>query len=313
MNDDQKSEVEAAIATIRARFPGWEPTPSMLGFARAVGKNVRPVRDEALELGFEFLRAHCSFYQGTTDVGACSSPSMAEWQDFAARLGAINYEAARPARSDDEVVRVAKVISEHTFAIISPNDGSDCGEWEDMSETARNVYLNAARAAIAAMNPKPAEAEAVDCPRCGGCGEHDASGVNCMVCEGRGVVPATPATQKAVEVRVLPGANSHCFDLRLVIGGPGDASKVGDGGECIAFADEPWASRIAAALAHPPAADVAAMREAARNVIEACEKEFGNVIGEPDHHYPKGLQYLKCGHLNALHAALAALPEEPSA
>jgi hypothetical protein len=29
--------VEVAIAEVAERFPEWEPTPAMLGFARAVG------------------------------------------------------------------------------------------------------------------------------------------------------------------------------------------------------------------------------------------------------------------------------------
>lgn len=48
------------------------------------------------------------------------------------------------------VERVARAISEYTYALI--NDAGDCGEWEDMSETARKVYMKAARAARAAMN-----------------------------------------------------------------------------------------------------------------------------------------------------------------
>ncbi|MGH6746560.1 hypothetical protein [Novosphingobium sp.] len=43
-------------------------------------------------------------------------------------------------------------------------------------------------------------------------------------------------------VEVLEGANSHVFDLRLCIDG--------DEAQCIAFADDPWATRIAYALRH---------------------------------------------------------------
>ena len=71
-------------------------------------------------------------------------------------------------------------------------------------------------------------------------------------------LPHQPATDEGERVRVLDGANSHVFDKRLVIG-DGDAFQKGDGGECIAFADEPWASRIATALStrtsQPPAAE----------------------------------------------------------
>lgn len=69
----------------------------------------------------------------------------------------------------------------------------------------------------------------------------------------------SPASSTAGEVRVLPGANSHVFDMRLVIG-EGDAMERGDGGECIAFADEPWASRIAAALS-PSSGEPASVAE----------------------------------------------------
>lgn len=48
-------------------------------------------------------------------------------------------------------------------------------------------------------------------------------------------------------IRVLDGANSHCFDMRIVVG-DGDANERDSGAECIAFANEPWASRIADAL-----------------------------------------------------------------
>jgi hypothetical protein len=58
------------------------------------------------------------------------------------------------------VEAVAKAISKYTWALLSQHDAGDCGEWEEMSETARNVYLQASRAAIAAM-PAASEGEGV--------------------------------------------------------------------------------------------------------------------------------------------------------
>ena len=68
-------------------------------------------------------------------------------QDFARhRLAALS---ARPAVGEDVVERVARAISDYTFATI--HGSTDCNEWEDMTATDRFVYRNAARAAIAAM------------------------------------------------------------------------------------------------------------------------------------------------------------------
>lgn len=66
-----------------------------------------------------------------------------------APIAAMNPRNAEP--TGEEVERVARAISEHTFAIIDPTDGSDCQEWEEMSETARNTYIKAARAALSAI------------------------------------------------------------------------------------------------------------------------------------------------------------------
>lgn len=57
--------------------------------------------------------------------------------------------AARPAVGEDVVERVARAISDYTFATI--HGSTDCNEWEDMTATDRFVYRNAAHAAIAAM------------------------------------------------------------------------------------------------------------------------------------------------------------------
>jgi tryptophanase len=59
------------------------------------------------------------------------------------------YRAA--ATAADQIAAVAYAISQHTYALISATDAGDCGEWNEMSETARNVYCLAAKAAIAAM------------------------------------------------------------------------------------------------------------------------------------------------------------------
>ena len=37
-SDNPPSRVDAAILIASERFPHWEPSPTMLGFARAVGK-----------------------------------------------------------------------------------------------------------------------------------------------------------------------------------------------------------------------------------------------------------------------------------
>lgn len=62
------------------------------------------------------------------------------------RLAALS---ARPAVGEDVVERVARAISDYTFATI--HGSTDCNEWEDMTATDRFVYRNAAHAAIAAM------------------------------------------------------------------------------------------------------------------------------------------------------------------
>lgn len=86
-------------------------------------------------------------------------------------------------------------------------------------------------------------------------------------------VLATPArTDDAGVVRVLNGANSHCFDMRIIIG-DGDANEHRSDAECIAFANEPWASRIAAALspaqdATPDADRGEGLREALARLLE---------------------------------------------
>lgn len=53
----------------------------------------------------------------------------------------------------------------------------------------------------------------------------------------------TQHSQDGEGVEVLrDSANSHCFDDRIMVAG-----------ECIAFASEPWSSKIAASLAREPA------------------------------------------------------------
>lgn len=193
------------------------------------------------------------------------------------------------------------------------------GFWRGQKHTAKSIRRELHDLTRAAMNPKPAEADGdfETCPACSG--QFDGATFResnaCPECE----TPfATPATEKAVEVRVLPGANSHCFDLRLVIGGPGDASKVGDGGECIAFADEPWASRIAAALAHPPAASLDPATSAAGHIkalMGVSDVFFQKAKdGSADETWSRDIikaakQYLD----RNKRQALSALPEEPSA
>ncbi|WP_375187771.1 hypothetical protein [Sphingobium yanoikuyae] len=56
--------------------------------------------------------------------------------------------------------------------------------------------------------------------------------------------PKSRVAAETVGLRAVEGANSHVFDLRILIGDSDDEKA-----ECIAFANEPWAGRIIAALA----------------------------------------------------------------
>ena len=54
---------------------------------------------------------------------------------------------------DADVERVARSLSENLYAFGDENI-SDCGEWEDMSDGAREVYRIAARAALQALGER---------------------------------------------------------------------------------------------------------------------------------------------------------------
>jgi len=71
-------------------------------------------------------------------------------------------------------------------------------------------------------------------------------------------------SQNGEGVEVLrDSANSHCFDDRIMVAG-----------ECIAFASEPWSSKIAASLAREPAtADVG--REGYWKALEQAARDLG--------------------------------------
>jgi len=62
--------------------------------------------------------------------------------------------------------------------------------------------------------------------------------------------PQSRVAAEPVGLRAVEGANSHVFDLRILIGDSDDEKA-----ECIAFANEPWAGRIIAALATPSQPD----------------------------------------------------------
>lgn len=58
---------------------------------RAVERlSVAPASDrQILDVAFTFIREHCVFDSGTTDVAVCTAPSIRAWQDFAAKIGAL--------------------------------------------------------------------------------------------------------------------------------------------------------------------------------------------------------------------------------
>lgn len=147
-----------------------------------------------------------------------------------------------------------------------------------------DAWMAGARSiASAAMNPKPAEAEGdfETCPACSG--QFDGATFResnaCPECE----TPfATPATEKAVETDTV------AFVQEWMMSGDHEADQ--------------WHRDFAAAIdarTAPPAADVAAMREACAKVAEAAvtlEKPYAEMIVAA-----------------RIASAIRALPEEPSA
>lgn len=82
-------------------------------------------------------------------------PLQSPWQNAEAdAVAAWNIRYHKPAQpqqpSEDMVERVARAISEHTWAT-GPDDNSDCFTYVDMPEHTRDVYRRAALAAIAAI------------------------------------------------------------------------------------------------------------------------------------------------------------------
>lgn len=115
----------------------------------------------------------------------------------------------------------------------------------------------------------------------------------------------SPVAGGDLRVRALDGANSHYFDHRIVVG-DGDAIERGDGGECIAFADEPWASRIAAAL-NQPATPVEAVDDAVVALVYAAR----NFLYEPG--WCDGISVESDALDKALDAFSSRIPPEPAA
>jgi len=187
----------------------------------------------------------------------------------------------RPAReevSGEEVERVARAIYDI---------GCTFGEkWEHAHPRTQMTFLEQARAAIAAMNPKPAEAAS-------GGGKvakllrairHELGRANDVIALGRAekgqgkITVATaihrgirwadealaiPETEKAVEGKGL----ADLIETRLISVHPDDQDLV--------LEDDDWRT-ILTALAHPPAADVAGLREAVAALLKG-----GSMMIEP--------------------------------
>ena len=74
-------------------------------------------------------------------------------QQWATMLSAVPTPTPPIEGRDADVERVARSLSENLYAFGDENI-SDCGEWEDMSDGAREVYRIAARAALQALGER---------------------------------------------------------------------------------------------------------------------------------------------------------------
>ena len=86
------------------------------------------------------------------DASLCKGVSGPHKQTPGEAIAAWNTRPTAALPSEDDVERVARAIAIHTYATTSGT--SDCNEWEDMRDSDRAIYRNAARAAIAAMAPE---------------------------------------------------------------------------------------------------------------------------------------------------------------
>ncbi len=69
-------------------------------------------------------------------------------------LAAVMGRLAAQSPTEDGVERAARAISRFTFATTGVSN-TDCGDWPDMAESDREIYRDAARAAISALRHFP--------------------------------------------------------------------------------------------------------------------------------------------------------------